>query len=69
MNFEYKKEFQNLKYGKCYLIDEKKDYYLVYATDCFQHYIICRYLDNMGTMMNQEFFETLESAKEAFYKE
>lgn len=23
MDFEYKKEFYNLKYGKCYLIDEK----------------------------------------------
>ena len=26
-----KKEFYNLKYGKCKLLDKKKDLYLVYA--------------------------------------
>ena len=28
MDFEFKEEFYNLKYGKCYLIDEKENLYL-----------------------------------------
>ncbi len=66
MNFEYKKEFINLQYGKCYLIDEKDNYYLVYAEKCFNHFIVCNYIDEMGTMMNLNFFETFEKAKEYF---
>ena len=63
-----KKEFYNLKYGKCKLLDEKKDLYLVYAENCELHYIDCTYIDNMGTMMGQEFFETLNQAKLYFNK-
>ena len=63
-----KKEFYNLKYGKCKLLDEKKDLYLVYAENCELHYIVCIYIDNMGTMMSQEFFETLNQAKLYFNK-
>ena len=63
-----KKEFYNLKYGKCKLLDEKKDLYLVYAEKCELHYIVCTYIDNMGTMMSQEFFETLNQAKLYFNK-
>ena len=63
-----KKEFYNLKYGKCKLLDEKKDLYLVYAENCELHYIVCPYIDNMGTMMGQEFFETLNQAKLYFNK-
>lgn len=63
-----KKEFYNLKYGKCKLLDEKKDLYLVYAEKCELHYIVCNYIDNMGTMMGQEFFETLNQAKLYFNK-
>ncbi len=63
-----KKEFYNLKYGKCKLLDEKKDLYLVYAENCELHYIVCIYIDNMGTMMGQEFFETLNQAKLYFNK-
>ena len=63
-----KKEFYNLKYGKCKLLDEKKDLYLVYAEKCELHYIVCSYNDNMGTMMGQEFFETLNQAKLYFNK-
>ena len=37
MDFEIKREFYNLKYGKCYLIDEKEKLYLVYADKCFNH--------------------------------
>jgi hypothetical protein len=66
MEFEYKKEFRNLQYGKCYLIDEKGNHYLVYADKCFNHYIVCNYIDDMGTMMNQEFFETLDDAIKYF---
>ena len=62
------KEFYNLKYGKCKLLDEKKDLYLVYAENCELHYIVCIYIDNMGTMMGQEFFETLNQAKLYFNK-
>lgn len=29
MDFEYKREFYNLKYGKCHLIDEKENLYLI----------------------------------------
>ena len=63
-----KKELYNLKYGKCKLLDEKKDLYLVYAEKCELHYIVCTYIDNMGTMMDQEFFETLNQAKLYFNK-
>jgi hypothetical protein len=63
-----KKEFYNLKYGKCKLLDEKKDLYLVYAENCELHYIVCIYIDNMGTMMGQEFFEKLNQAKLYFNK-
>lgn len=62
------KEFYNLKYGKCKLLDEQKDLYLVYAENCELHYIVCTYIDNMGTMMGQEFFETLNQAKLYFNK-
>lgn len=40
MIFKKKKEFRNLQYGKCYLLNKKKDYYLVYVSDCFMHYVI-----------------------------
>ena len=63
-----KKEFYNLKYGKCKLLDEKKGLYLVYAENCKLHYIVCTYIDNMGTMMSQEFFETLNQATLYFNK-
>ncbi len=63
-----KKEFYNLKYGKCKLLDKKKDLYLVYAENCELHYIVCTNIDNMGTMMGQEFFETLNQAKLYFNK-
>jgi hypothetical protein len=67
MEFEYKKEFYNLKYGKCYLIDEKESLYLVYADKCFHHYIVCTYIEeNSNAMMNQEFFSTLEDAQKYF---
>ena len=46
----------------------KKDLYLVYAENCEPHYIVCTYIDNMGTMMGQEFFETLNQAKLYFNK-
>ncbi len=63
-----KKAFYNLKYGKCKLLDEKKDLYLVYAEKCELHYIVCTYIDYMGTMIGQEFFETLNQAKLYFNK-
>lgn len=66
MIFKKKKEFRNLQYGKCYLLNKKKDYYLFYVSDCFMHYVVCNYMDSMGTMMNQEFFEDLKSAKRYF---
>ena len=63
-----KKEFYNLKYGKCKLLDEKKDLYLVYAENCELHYIVCTYIYNMGTMMGQNFFEKLNQATLYFNK-
>ena len=48
-----KKEFYNLKYGKCKLLDEKKDLYLVYAENCELHYIVCTYIDNMGIVIKE----------------
>ena len=66
MIFKKKKEFRNLQYGKSYLLNKKKDYYLVYVSDYFMHYVVCNYMDSMGTMMNQEFFEDLKSAKRYF---
>ena len=46
----------------------KKDLYLVYAEKCELHYIVCTYIDYMGTMIGQEFFETLNQAKLYFNK-
>ena len=67
MDFEYKKEFHNLKYGKCYLIDEKENLYLIYADKGFNHYIVCTYIEpNSNAMMNQEFFPTIEDARKNF---
>lgn len=66
MIFKKKKEFRNLQYGKCYLLAKKKNYYLVYVSNCFMHYIVCNYIDSMGTMMNQEFFEDIKSARKYF---
>ena len=67
MDFDYKKEFYNLKYGKCYLIDEKEKLYLIYANNCFNHYIVCTYIEpNSNAMMNEEFFPTLEDARKYF---
>ena len=63
-----KKEFYNLKNEKCKLQDKKKDLYSVYAENCELHNIVCTYIDNMGTMMGQEFFETLNQAKLSFNK-
>lgn len=63
-----KKEFYNLKYRKCNLLDEKEKLYLVYAEKCELHYIVCTYIDSMGTMMGQEFFGTLEQAQKYFDK-
>ena len=65
---KYIKEFNNLKYGKCHLLSEKENKYLVYADKCFNHYIVCTYVDDVGTMMGQEFFEKLEDAKQYFDK-
>lgn len=58
-----KKEFYNIKYGKCNLLDKENKLYLVYAEKCDLHYIVCTYIDDMGTMMGQEF---LKEAKEYF---
>ena len=40
----------------------------MYAEKCELHYFVCTYIDNMGTMMGQEFFETLNQAKLYFNK-
>lgn len=56
--YELLGRFYNLKYGKCYLLNKKNGYYFVWADKCFYHYIVCGYMDEMGTMMNQEFFKT-----------
>ena len=67
MDFDYKKEFYNLKYGKCYLIEDKENLYLIYADKCLNHYIVCTYIEpNSNAMMNQEFFPTLEDARKYF---
>lgn len=65
---DMKKEFYNIKYGKCNLLDKENNLYLVRAKKCDLHYIVCTYIDDIGTMMGQEFFETLEQAKEYFDK-
>ena len=60
MEFKMKQEFYNLKYGKCYLLKRAKDLYLVYADKCFNHYIVCTYIEpNSKAMMIQEFFSTV----------
>ena len=67
MEFKMKQEFYNLKYGKCYLLKKAKDLYLVYADKCFNHYIVCTYIEpNSKAMMNQEFFSTFEEAQKYF---
>ena len=66
MKVEYQKEFYNLYYKECYIIDEHEGNYLVYATKCFKPSIVCNYLDADGAMLGQEFFDTLEDARECF---
>ncbi len=61
------RKFYNLKYGKCYLLGKKNGYYFVWADKCFNHYIVCDYMDSMGTMMNQEFFKSFFKAYK-FYR-
>ena len=56
MKVEYQKEFYNLYYKECYIIDEHEGNYLVYATKCFKPSIVCNYLDADGAMLGQEFF-------------
>lgn len=46
-----KKEFYNIKYGKCNLLDKDNNWYLVYAEKCDLHYIVCSYIDDMGTRL------------------
>ena len=60
------KEFYNIKYGKCNLLDRENNLYLVYVEICDLHFIVCTYIDDRGTMIGQDFFEALTQAIEYF---
>lgn len=66
MDASKSREFYNLAYDKCHIIAERNGFYLVYATNNFEHFIVCNYIDEMGAMLNQKFFKTSEEACEYF---
>lgn len=70
MRKEYKgpyiRTFYNLAYGKCYVINETDDYHLLFVEKNFMNYIVCTYIDKMGTLLGQDFFVTLDEAREYF---
>ena len=63
------KEFYNLRYGKCFILEKKENLFLVLVTKNFRKYIVCKKIDPMGALLNQEFFEDYESAKEYYDKQ
>ncbi len=64
----FKKKFYNLQFGKCYLLSEKKGFYLVWVDKYFMHYVVCDFMDDMGTMMDMEFFKNFWQAYKHFRK-
>ena len=54
---EIKNAFNNLKYGKCYILEKNEQLFLVYVSNNYRKYIVCKSIDNMGAMLNQNFFE------------
>jgi len=56
------KKFTNLAYGDCILIAESEDLYLIHAPKAAEPYIVCTYMDEMGTLMGQKFFRNVFEA-------
>ncbi len=59
MKFLKSKIFYNLYYGKCIILFQFNDYYLVKVSKCIFNYkyIVCSYIDITGALMNQNFFD------------
>lgn len=55
-----------MSYGQCKLLKESESLYLVEVEKNWAKYIVCNYMDDMGNMVNQEFFETYEQALEYY---
>lgn len=66
MNLEYKKKIYNLLLGYCYILNEKKDCYLIYAENSQLKYIVCDYIDTTSAFVGQKFFRTLEETTKYF---
>lgn len=66
MNLEDKKKIYNLLLGYCYILNEKKDCYLIYAENSQLKYIVCDYIDTSGAFVGQKFFGNLEEATKYF---
>ena len=66
MNLEAEKKIYNLLLGYCYILNEKKDWYLIYAENSQLKYIVCDYIDTTSAFVGQKFFRTLEEATKYF---
>ncbi|MCM1052567.1 MAG: hypothetical protein NC483_01130 [Ruminococcus sp.] len=60
--------FRNILYGDCIIIKAVEKKYLVYVENCFNNFIVCDYIGRDGSMMGQNFFETLKEAIQFFDK-
>lgn len=62
------KEFYNLKYGKCFILEQDEKLFLVLVSKNFRKYIVCKNIDEMGALIDQQFFDDYLSAKEYYDK-
>ena len=58
----YVREFYNLYFEKCFLLAESEDLYFIYAPKAIEKYIVCTYLDDMGTFLGQKYFKDKNDA-------
>lgn len=66
MKLKKRNKFYNLKYGWCYLLKKKYKTYFVYAPNVSMPYIVSDYLDSIGAMIGQNFFNTYKEAYQYF---
>ncbi len=67
MLLKLKKNFYNLKYGKCYILQKRDSKYLLYVPNYQNSYIVCDYIGTDNALIGQHFFTTLKEANH-YYK-
>ena len=68
---DYKKfdKFYNIIFRECYILDMKKDLYLVYLSNNTEHFAVTSYISlNDGSLVGSRYFKDIESALECFKK-